>query len=80
MAYDEFKAKVPNFVVNAMREWGDVLYTKDEAGELESMMRQEQRWLQWKAKMIEGVRPQEMLKKEANKSGKWEGRAHMRFK
>ena len=80
MAYDEFKAKVPRFVAEAMKEWGDVLYAKEEEGELDGMMRAEKKWLTWKAKMMEGVRPQEMLKKEANRSGKWEGRAHMHFK
>jgi CRP-like cAMP-binding protein len=62
-----------------MKEWGDVLYAKEE-GELDGMMRTEERWVKWKAKLMTTVRPQDALKKEANKSGKWEGRTHMQFK
>ena len=80
ITYDDFRAKAPRFVVEAMKEWGATLYAKEGGGELERMMREEERWIRWKGRMMDAVRPQEVLKKEAAKSGKWEGRAQMRFR
>ena len=80
ITYDDFRAKAPRFVVEAMKEWGATLYAKEGGGELERMMRQEERWIRWKGRMMEAVRPQEVLRKEAARSGKGEGRQQMRFR
>ena len=79
MSYDNFRARVPKFVVASMREWGDVLYGKEGNGELAAAVRAEQRWKTWKERALKDLRPAEKLKQEANKGGKWEGRTQMRF-
>ena len=79
IAYDGLRGKAPKFVVEGMREWGDTLYAKED-GEMARMMKAEERWLRWKGRMMDAVRPQEILRKEAERSGKWMGRAQMLFK
>ena len=79
MTYDTFRARVPKFVVASMREWGDVLYGKEGNGELPAAVRAEQRWKTWKENILKDLRPADKLRREATKSGKWEGRTQMRF-
>ena len=66
MAYDDVRTRVPPFVIQAMREWGDTLYGQQANDELQQQMTEERRWKRWKQRILAGRQAAQRLSRVRN--------------